>query len=158
MSNISAKAVLSYLLPPQEVIVKHDHSKLMCIGCITLAILCWYLWSWWWPRTVTLCGKFLQRKREGDDIFRVGDKTSWKHPAAQIWVISGLLSEKSWQICESFARLASSMAKQSPKINFTSWSFFTKVSLQEICLSVWLALFFYDHLLVVRPPKGNLYS
>ena len=61
----------------------------MFIGCKKMAILCWYLWSWWWPRTVTLCGKFLQRKREGDDIFGVGDKTSWKHPGAQIWVISG---------------------------------------------------------------------
>ena len=62
---------------------------LMCIGCQKLTILCWYIWSWWWPLTVTLCGKFLQRKREGDDILWVGDKTSWKHPGAQIWVISG---------------------------------------------------------------------
>ena len=91
ISNISDKAVLSYLLPLQEfsIVVKHDDSRLRCIGCKILTILCWYLWSWWWPRTVTLCGKFLQRKREGDDKFGVGDKTSWKHPAAQIWVISG---------------------------------------------------------------------
>ena len=110
------KAVLSYLLPPQEVIVKHDHSKLMCIGCKTLAILCWYLWSWWWPRTVTLCGKFLQRKREGDDIFGVGDKTSWKHPGAQIWVISGHIWGWGQNIlkrsCPDIGHLRSSLRKK----------------------------------------------
>ena len=67
----------------------------------------------------------LPRYGSSQVIFGVGDKTYWKQPA-QIWVISGLLSEESWQICESFARLASSMAEQSPKINFTSWSFLQK--------------------------------
>lgn len=113
----------------------------------------------WWPYAESFCRErgremiylglgakhpeniMLPRYGSSQVIFGVGDKTSWKYPA-QIWVISGLHSEEGWQIYESFARLTSSMAKQSPKMlnmprpannilrqnNVIFWKYFDKTS------------------------------